>query len=510
MTYPFGPDAGGVHRSYAMRDVDPQTRPVPGDFCADDLHPELVRPTPRSARMAAGATVDPNTVLGVQAAIETDEELLGHFQGSTSAALDYLTSLLAAANVIYERDAKVELLFSYVRLWSTPDPWTSTDTAGALAEVKSYWTNPANGMDAIAGPHDLVHMISGKTVQGGIAYIGSVCDPDYAFGVSQVNASFDVSDPYGIWDVLVFTHEVGHNLGTPHTHCYQPPLDECYNQEPGCYSGPTSVPPGGGTIMSYCHLLAPGLPNVNLVFGQVVSDTIRNTVTAAACLTPVGTCGNGVVEPGEQCDDGNTVSGDGCSATCQNEVVCGDGVVEGDEECDDGNTVSGDGCSATCKREPCAVKIPHQTTWSPARLVSSGDHFVLHARFGIDASLGTPAVATGGIALLVDGASGANEFRVTVPGGAGWTATAHGFRYRDPGGSAGGVRQIVIRMRNQGVTEVDVKLVSRGGAAPSTADAPPTLTLLLGGDAPGTAGACGRYGYAGGTCGVHGKRLSCR
>ena len=30
-------------------------------------------------------------------------------------------------------------------------------------------------------------------------------------------------------------------------------------------------------------------------------------------------CGNGTVESGEQCDDGNTVGGDGCSATCQNE-----------------------------------------------------------------------------------------------------------------------------------------------------------------------------------------------
>lgn len=30
-------------------------------------------------------------------------------------------------------------------------------------------------------------------------------------------------------------------------------------------------------------------------------------------------CGNGVVETGEACDDGNTAAGDGCSATCQSE-----------------------------------------------------------------------------------------------------------------------------------------------------------------------------------------------
>lgn len=56
----------------------------------------------------------------------------------------------------------------------------------------------------------------------------------------------------------------------------------------------------------------------------------------------------------EQCDDGNTTGGDGCSATCRNESsgpVCGDGVISGTEECDDTNTMSGDGCSATCETE---------------------------------------------------------------------------------------------------------------------------------------------------------------
>lgn len=33
-------------------------------------------------------------------------------------------------------------------------------------------------------------------------------------------------------------------------------------------------------------------------------------------------------------------------------IVCGDGIVVGDEECDDGNDIDGDGCSATCTREP--------------------------------------------------------------------------------------------------------------------------------------------------------------
>jgi cysteine-rich repeat protein len=62
-------------------------------------------------------------------------------------------------------------------------------------------------------------------------------------------------------------------------------------------------------------------------------------------------CGNGVVEVGESCDDGNTLDGDGCSATCAKEGVCGNGILEPGEECDDENFQPGDGCDAECNVE---------------------------------------------------------------------------------------------------------------------------------------------------------------
>src|SRR5207247_7310223 len=127
--------------------------------------------------------------------------------------------------------------------------------------------------------------VSGRSVQGGIAYLDVLCNASYGYGVSQVYGSFDLSQPSQIWDVLVVTHELGHNFGTPHTHRYSPPLDKCVSGEAGCYAGP--VVASRGTIMSYCHLLAGGLSNIDLVFGDVVSARIGQSVGAASCLAAV-------------------------------------------------------------------------------------------------------------------------------------------------------------------------------------------------------------------------------
>jgi cysteine-rich repeat protein len=75
-------------------------------------------------------------------------------------------------------------------------------------------------------------------------------------------------------------------------------------------------------------------------------------------------CGNGHLDEGEACDDGDLRAGDGCSAQCTVEpgfactgdpsdcrTICGDGLLAGLETCDDGNQTPRDGCSATCTIE---------------------------------------------------------------------------------------------------------------------------------------------------------------
>ena len=115
--------------------------------------------------------------------------------------------------------------------------------------------------------------------------------------------------------------------------------------------------------------------------GETCDDgnTTSNDGCSSDCQTEMGfacgdpgtlcisrhTCGNGILEIGETCDDRNTTSGDGCSSICQLEsgwtcatpgircaaTKCGDGILAGFEQCDDGNNTAGDGCSPSCTIE---------------------------------------------------------------------------------------------------------------------------------------------------------------
>ena len=100
------------------------------------------------------------------------------------------------------------------------------------------------------------------------------------------------------------------------------------------------------------------------------------------------------VKGNEQCDDGNTVAFDGCSPTCTNEPLCGtvntditptpaatnyqcfarcgDGLVLPPEQCDDGNTQSGDGCDSSCKIETVPGSTPPQPAWTCVQAAPGG------------------------------------------------------------------------------------------------------------------------------------------
>ncbi len=131
----------------------------------------------------------------------------------------------------------------------------------------------------------------------------------------------------------------------------------------------------GGPVVSYS--VSPALPaGLSLDAGTGVVSGTPTVVTAQATyvvtatntggsatanlvVTVVDACGDGNLDAGEECDDGNLANDDGCSRTCVIER-CGDQIVQFSrgESCDDGNTADGDGCSATCQTDPFATTAP--------------------------------------------------------------------------------------------------------------------------------------------------------
>jgi hypothetical protein len=93
-------------------------------------------------------------------------------------------------------------------------------------------------------------------------------------------------------------------------------------------------------------------------------DNVRVAPDAGAdAAIPTGRCGNEIVEPGEDCDDGDTETDLVCDSACQ--FTCGNGVVDDGETCDPGiggscpdacdderactsDILAGSGCQAEC------------------------------------------------------------------------------------------------------------------------------------------------------------------
>jgi len=160
------------------------------------------------------------------------------------------------------------------------------------------------------------------------------------------------------------------------------------------------------------------------------------------------------------------------------------------------------------------VYVPLQTIWSRAVLTvrksGGGDRLNLKARFGIMVPFASLDPRTNGLRLVLQDATGEKQVDVTLPPGAGWGSAKRRWRYR---GNAGGIRKLILRdLTKGGIPEVQLLIVGRGGDYMiDSAALPPTAIAVLGDDAAGQAGACGRHSF-GSSCKSRGggRRIVCR
>jgi len=255
-------------------------------------------------------------------AIETDYEFYQIFN-NTSTETNYIIGLIGYLSSMYYNEINTFVLVGNISLWTTSaDPWGASNSACALMEVGKYWNDNNSAINRA-----ITHFMSGKSLGGGIAWRGVLCNSGFNYNISSYSCGFPYPDnsnyggaygvsgglsgafnpgnPQPIWDIVVTSHEIGHNFDSPHTHCYggiggnPNPVDECYNGEANCFSGTETLPgpqgQGSGTIMSYCHLRGGGLSNIALNLGtnhpygvqpERVPNVMRDHVEFMAGVNP--------------------------------------------------------------------------------------------------------------------------------------------------------------------------------------------------------------------------------
>lgn len=260
------------------------------DLLVSDVHPcafkeDLHANTPKQANNSP--TPEAYTSNCVKFYFECDFKTYTDKGSSVPNTTNYATALFNLTSTLYLNDSIVTGL-AQINVWTVTDPYAASATTSAMLTAFS------TQMSSTVYSGDIAHLLSTRSAGGGIAWLDVLCSSNYyKCGVSASLSTTITALPTYSWNAEVVTHEIGHNLGSPHTHACawngnNTRIDNCagnYNvqyQEGNCNSFPPN-PAGGGTIMSYCHLQAVGINFAN-GFGPQPGTLIRSNINSAPCL----------------------------------------------------------------------------------------------------------------------------------------------------------------------------------------------------------------------------------
>ena len=253
---------------------------APNPFaCANEsLQNVPANPLPQfQAPAATGAVVNTEAI---DVYFEADYSCYQGNGSNVTNTVNWVSAMFNVVNTLYENDS-VFTQISGIKVWNSTDPYASLTTSSGV--LYAFSSTMAAGF-----PGDLAHILSRRSLGGGIAFLNVLCSGAGSRTAVSGNLSSSFSPyPAYSWNIMVITHEMGHNIGSNHTQwCGWPggAIDNCRTPtEGGCPPGPAPV--NGGTIMSYCHLVSYGI-NLANGFGPLPGATIRNAVRNNPCINP--------------------------------------------------------------------------------------------------------------------------------------------------------------------------------------------------------------------------------
>lgn len=255
----------------------------------DDNEEKFIIPLTEAVKKETETHGDNPALLPVKIYFEADFQMYTDNQSNSQNVVNFISGFFNSVMTIYQNEG-IPMIISSVGVWTQADPYnTLTDSYIVLKKFGGITQDNFQG--------NLAHLLSTRNAgMGGIAWIRVLCsqyssaDSAGRFAFSNIENNY-VNYPTYSWTVQVVTHEMGHSLGSRHTHACNWPIngnvqaiDSCYNAEGNCF---TALRPRVGTIMSYCHLWTTqqgGGINLASGFGQLPGDTIRLRYSQAACL----------------------------------------------------------------------------------------------------------------------------------------------------------------------------------------------------------------------------------
>lgn len=262
-------------------DMDLKTKPVGG--CGTDQLPN-VNDMKTSANKNAY-----NTCKNIEVFIKADYDTYVDYGGNPTDFFNYITSVYNMVATMYRnegiyttiKNAEINTSFDNYQFLSK-DSHDYLYAFGDDVQNNIYGANLAIMVSTTSGNMGGVAWLNGLCA----SYSGSGSWGPYAFCNIYGDYPGGTTLPVFSWDIDVITHEMGHNLGSPHTHnCGWPggAIDGCAPLEGSCSMPVPQYPSGGGTIMSYCHLVSGVGINLTKGFGPLPGNKIRDGVYNSTC-----------------------------------------------------------------------------------------------------------------------------------------------------------------------------------------------------------------------------------
>ncbi|XP_033162547.1 disintegrin and metalloproteinase domain-containing protein 12 [Drosophila mauritiana] len=233
----------------------------------------------------------------VELVIVVDNKVYKNFQENTKKVHQYCKGIANIINALYV-PLNIFVALVGVVIWNESNEIEfSSDGDVTLRNFLNYRSTKL----VLEHPNDNAQLLTKENFAGGVvgkALKGPICTYEYSGGVSMQHS------PNPAMVATTMAHEMGHNFGMEHD------TSDCHCRDEKCVMAASS------TSFIPVNWSSCSIDQLTIAFSRGMNYCLRNKPER---LFESPTCGNGFVEPGEQCDCGLP---EHCENACCNAHTC--------------------------------------------------------------------------------------------------------------------------------------------------------------------------------------------